>query len=134
MKTRIHKQRGMTAIGWVIVLLLIAFFTTLVLRIGPVYLENYQVKSILKGFDEVADLSSKSKSQIKVMINNKLNINSINTVTAYDKGKGKSAGDFTITKQDKKLSIDIKYEVRKKIFYNIDVVISFEEHYDTVFH
>jgi len=44
----LNKQRGVTAIGWLIILGLIAFFTLLVLRIAPMYLEFYSAESILE--------------------------------------------------------------------------------------
>jgi len=128
MSKLISRQQGMTVISWVLVLGLIAFFATLVLRLGPIYLENFQVKSILSGLDDMPNLSLKSKSELHKIFNKKLYINAIKTVQA---GKG---GNFKITKQDKKLVIDVEYEVRQKIFYNIDALITFKEHYETVLH
>ena len=36
----LKRQKGMTAIGWILVLMLIAFFALLIMKIGPIYLEN----------------------------------------------------------------------------------------------
>ena len=43
----LHKQRGMTAIGWMLVLGLIAFFTLVTLRLLPMYMEYTKVVSVL---------------------------------------------------------------------------------------
>ncbi|MBT7445870.1 MAG: DUF4845 domain-containing protein [Methylococcales bacterium] len=124
------KQHGMTMIGWVTVLLLIAFFVTLLLRLVPIYMENSQIKTIMDSFDEEAGLSQMSKADVKKKIGNKLYINAIKTVSVFDKVKK----PFTITKKENELTIDLEYEVRTPLFFNIDAVVSFKEQYKAVFH
>ena len=50
MRSRTH-QRGMTAIGWLIVLAMIGFFVLLALRMVPAYLDYYKVVSTLEGLE-----------------------------------------------------------------------------------
>jgi Tfp pilus assembly protein PilE len=43
----LNRQKGMTAIGWLIVLALIGFFVLLTLKMLPSYLEYYKIVSTL---------------------------------------------------------------------------------------
>ncbi len=47
MQSKTH-QRGMTGIGWMIVLALIGFFVLLALRMVPAYLDYFKVVSTLE--------------------------------------------------------------------------------------
>lgn len=47
-----HRQRGMTFIGWLIVLGLIGFFTLLFLNIIPIYLEYFKIKRSWDAFEK----------------------------------------------------------------------------------
>ena len=43
----IRKQRGMTAVGWAFVFLMIAVVTLIVLKLMPIYLDGFSVTSSL---------------------------------------------------------------------------------------
>ena len=57
MRSRKHQQ-GMTAIGWLIVLVLIGFFVLLALRMVPAYMEYYKVVSSLSSLEKESGFSS----------------------------------------------------------------------------
>jgi predicted Kef-type K+ transport protein len=59
-----NRQRGVTAIGWLIILGLIAFFVLLTLRLAPVYIEAYKVSSQLKSLNREPNITKKSVPQI----------------------------------------------------------------------
>ena len=58
----LHQQKGVTAIGWLIILGLIGFFVLLVLKMYPSYYEFYTVSSTLEtmtkdsGFENPAEI------------------------------------------------------------------------------
>lgn len=127
------RQQGMTMIGWVIVLLLIAFFTTIALKVLPIYMENYQIKSILKSFENEAGLSQMSKQDIIKKLGAKFYTSYIDSrVLSFNAEADKDK--LIIEKQDKHLMIQIKYEIREHLFFNIDVLVAFDNKYETNFH
>lgn len=113
------RQKGMTMIGWLIVLALIGFFTLLVLRLGPIYLQNYEVKSHLKGLHQEPLITQKSNAEIRKLLTRRFEIDNIDTVIKpnmiqIDSGEGR-------------IKIRIQYEVRTKILGNVDALVSFDD-------
>jgi hypothetical protein len=115
MNTR-TRQQGVTAIGWLIILGLIAFFTLLTLKIVPIYIENYSVKSVLKSLKQEAGITRKTKREILTLVDKRFNINNINRVTYRDVVVEQKGGVLTVI---------IKYDAKEKIAGNISVLIEF---------
>lgn len=113
-------QRGMTAIGILIVLSLIAFFTLLVLRLVPPYLENFNVTSSLKSLQQEAGIKDKTPGEIRNLLQRRLDINDVENVKKEN---------VTIEKDRKTglLKIAVAYEVRVPIMVNVDAVVSFSD-------
>lgn len=109
----LYKQKGMTAIGWLFVLGLIAFFTLIVLRLVPMYLEYSKVSSVLESLVEEPGLATQTKSQIHSLIQRRLDINDVRTLMAKQ---------AVITKEDGAVKIKMDYERRQKFLANIDLV------------
>lgn len=122
MKTR-HQQRGMTAVGWVLVLGLIAFFTLITLRLVPFYLEYSQVSSIVESLHEEPGITKKTKSEIIRMIFKRFSVNNVRDID-------KEA--ITITKADGILTVSISYERRDHLLGNVDVVAKFDKSTEVV--
>jgi hypothetical protein len=114
----LHRQRGMTPIGWILVFLLIAFFTLITLKLVPIYLDGYKVSSILSSLESEPETGARSPAEIIRTIEKRLDINMVDAVTA---------DDIYVEKVGDKMTIEIDYEVRKNMLGNIDVVVSFHK-------
>ncbi len=57
-----HKQKGMTGIGWMMVIAMIAFFAVLAMRAFPVYSEGFKVKSALASLKDQPGITNKTKN------------------------------------------------------------------------
>lgn len=114
----LQKQKGMTAIGWLIVLGLIAFFVLTALRLIPMYLEFGKVNSVLESVANEPGLAGKTKSEIIKLIDKRFDINDVSTV---------SARDAKIVKEDGVVKIRMDYERREEFLGNIDVVGKFSK-------
>lgn len=112
------QQQGMTAIGFMLIIGMIAFFTAIGVKLVPMYIEYYSVSSILKTVQGEADTASKSAAEIEDTILKRLSINEVHRVTK---------DDITITKEGKKVIIEISYEARVPLFGNIDIVGDFKD-------
>lgn len=111
-------QRGMTAIGWLIVLGLVAFFALLVLRLTPVYLEHYKVTSALQSLHEEPFITRKTNPEIMTLLMRRLDIDDVDRV---------KRDNIKIENQRGKLTIRVIYEVRIPMVANIDAVVSFDD-------
>ena len=73
----IHRQRGMTPIGWVLVLLLIAFFALISLKLIPIYLESFSVSSVIADLKDEPGIGAKSVREIVSIVEKRLDINNV---------------------------------------------------------
>ena len=88
-------QRGMTAIGWLMVLALIGFFVLLALRMVPAYLEFYKVVSTLNSIEEESGFSS--PREIRELLERRFDISYVNTITPADVIIKPMCNTYTVT-------------------------------------
>ena len=115
-----YKQKGMTAIGVLLVLLLIAFFTLLALRLTPPYLEHFSVASSLKSLQQEPGIGEKTNAQIRSLLQRRFDINDVESVE-------KEHITFVKDRKTGLLTISVKYEVRRPILANVDAIVSFSD-------
>ncbi|HHJ14965.1 MAG TPA: DUF4845 domain-containing protein [Gammaproteobacteria bacterium] len=109
-------QRGMTAIGWLLVLGLIAFFALLTLRLVPVYLEYTKVISVLESVAGQADIGQRSRGEIIKLIRRRFDVNDVRKVDPRQ---------VKIKKDRDGMKLSIRYERREHLMGNIDIVATF---------
>ncbi len=114
----LKSQRGMTAIGWLIVLGLIGFFVLLALRMIPSYLEYATVSSALESLQNEPGMSNTTPQEIRKMLGKRFDINDVKSI---------SAKDVAIQNQGGSYLVGVDYEVRMPVFGNVDVVMSFNK-------
>ncbi|MEJ2405709.1 MAG: DUF4845 domain-containing protein [Candidatus Thiodiazotropha sp.] len=114
----IKKQQGLTFISWLVILSVAGFLTLVGIKVAPVYIENYAVKSILESVKNEPFAARKSVRELKTMILKRLDINNIRTLTR---------DDISIKREKSKTIIRIAYEERRHIFYNASIVMVFDE-------
>jgi len=118
-------QAGMTGLGWLAVIGLVLFFALLIVKLVPTYIENYSIKTVLHSLEEEPLITQKTPKQVRDLIKKRLKINSV-----YDMDKKA----IKIDKDSGVLRVNITYEVRKPMFGNIDVVMSFSDEVEMVSH
>ncbi len=87
-----HHQRGMTAIGWLLVLGLIAFFTLVTLRLVPMYLEYAKVVSTLESLPNEPGISKLSKGEIVSIITKRFGVNDVRECRSEESSDQQGAG------------------------------------------
>jgi len=112
------KQRGLTAISWLLIIAVALVFITFLLRLIPIYIEGYSVYDSLEGMKSDPKIASYQTRRIKKTLLKRLNINSVYSVTA---------DDIYVTKKPSKTIIEVDYEVREKIVGNLDFVVRFDK-------
>ena len=117
MNTR-YRQRGMTAIGWLLILGLIAFLTLVTLRLAPVYLEYSKVASVLESLRSQPGIANETRAGIISLVSRRFDINDVRTVDPKS---------VKVRKERGKMIIGIAYERREHLMANVDVVASFDK-------
>ncbi len=115
---RAPRQQGMTLLGFLIVLMVVAFFAFLVIRLFPVYSEYYAVTRALKALTMEAGLASASIPKIRDSLDRKLYISYAKNFEAKDAKISRAPeGGYTVR---------AFYEVRGDLIYNLDFVATFD--------
>lgn len=117
-------QRGMTLIGWVIVLALIAFFATLAIRLVPMYQEYYGVLQIMNDMEIELQNNNLTKNEVQTLLERRFDIGYISSVDKEDIEILRGKNTAYVTK------IIIDYEVRKHFMAQIDLVGHFKKEID----
>jgi len=115
---KINKQAGMTGIGWLTVLVLIGFFVLMGLKIMPIQIEAYKVRSALEGLRQVPQVTKMKSNEIHKILNNQFNIEDITSIKKEN---------IVIKKEKGILTVVIEYENRTTFIKPYDIVGVFKE-------
>lgn len=118
MTTSLQRQTGLTLISTILLLGLIAFFTLLVLKIAPIYMDHSKVVNALAGLEQTTDIQTKSKNEVWNALDKRFNFNYVDFVTQ---------DDVKITKRGEYLKVEVQYDVIEKIAGNLSVLVEFNE-------
>ena len=113
-----NKQKGLTGISIMVLLVAIAFIAVIFLKIMPIYFDAFKVGDVVSAMKDERGLDDKSPNEITKMILKRLDVNMVTDVIK---------DDIIVEKTKDIVFIDVEYEVRKPMFGNLDVVISFKK-------
>jgi hypothetical protein len=113
-------QRGMTLIGFLMVLAVVGFFAFLGMRLFPVYSEYYAVVTAMKSIQNEPGVAQMSPEQIRTLLDRRFQISYVENVRR---------DNIKITR-DRGYQLQIAYEVRRPLVYNIDFVAVFDKTVD----
>lgn len=114
-----HQQKGMTLYSVAFYLLLLGFVVFTALKLFPVYMESFAVKSSVQSLNSDPDAEFTGAREVKTTVLRRFGVNNITVVTN---------DDVTVTREDQTYMVDVNYEVRIPYISNVDLVISFTNH------
>ena len=112
----LQQQKGVTTIGWLIILGLIGFFVLLALRMGPSYMEYYKVSSTLESMAKETGFGT--HQEIRRRAENRFDISYVHSITHKD---------LKIKPFGQQYLVGAKYESRVHLFGNVYVVMTFDK-------
>ena len=115
------KQQGATLTSTVFSLFLVGFAISLIFKIGPHYLDNRIIASALQQVGQ-SGLEDQSSAEIRRRIADFFTINNVRDVKATE---------VVIKRSIKGVKITLNYEKRIEMFANVDVVLKFNNQYDS---
>lgn len=118
-----HFQRGATMTSVLIGLIVAGIFFTVAFKLYPPYMDQMTINSIIISMTEDEEEMSKSVREIRSNVGKRLYINQIELPNREA---------LQIRLDEGVLYFDLVYEVRVPMFYNIDAIVKFEEHYEAV--
>ena len=111
-----RKQKGMTLLGFVIVLAVVGFFAYVAMRLFPMYSEYYSVRSAMKGLANEPGIATQDPARIQDLFFRRLYI-------SYSENVKKE--HVKLRRVDNGWEMNVEYEVRRPLVGNLDVVGKF---------
>ncbi|WP_131781399.1 DUF4845 domain-containing protein [Legionella gresilensis] len=115
-----NKQKGITLIGFLLTAAIIVIVGILVMRVVPVYIQNYEVKSSIKSLGNIKGDETLDAGSLKQKLMNQLYINGINDIPAENIS-------VTPTDQENLFLVTVKYDVIRPIISNVNLLFKFNE-------
>ena len=117
MQNTYKKQQGLTLISITFILGLIAFFTLLVFKVGPIYLEHSKVTHALETLKNRPDIENQSKRAVWYSLDKQFGMNYVYHIKKED---------VKITSRHGYLKVQIKYHVKELLVANLSVWVDFD--------
>jgi len=113
-------QRGMTLIGMLLLLIVIAFAALIAMKVVPMYIEYYTIKSTIESIRKEPQLAQMSPTDIHSAIQKRFDIGYVDKLNARDlkiRNDAESRGRV----------LELVYEDERELFYGLYVVLKVDE-------
>jgi hypothetical protein len=114
----VRRQKGLTLIGFFIVLSVVLFFIYAGMRLAPSYLEYHALTNAMNSLRDDPAAKSMSPVRIKQKIMDHLWVSYSNNNIKRE--------HMRISKKSGGINVRVAYEVRKPFLGNVDVILSFD--------
>ncbi|MGI9334893.1 MAG: DUF4845 domain-containing protein [Gammaproteobacteria bacterium] len=113
-------QRGMTLIGWMIMLVIIAFAALIVLKVFPMYFDSFKISAALESVIKDAGVVDMSKKDIKIALEKRFDIDNVHRF------RGMAFKEYAkIDKKGQSVTITFDYKLQEHVLGNVSVIAHF---------
>lgn len=112
------RQRGMTVIGMLLLLVVIAFVALIAMKVVPMYVQYYSIKSTIESIRKEPQVAQMSAQEIQNAIQKRFDIGYVENVTARD---------LKIRNDRSGRVLDLVYQDERALFYGLSVVLKVNE-------
>lgn len=111
------KQKGITLIGFLVVLMVVGFFGYMAMKLVPAYTE---FMGVTKAMNQLASEGGTSPAQIRGALMKKLDFQYVSDDTITPQ-------DINIKRSGNSTELNVSYDKRIPFLYNIDFLVHFEK-------
>lgn len=114
------KQRGMTVIGMLLLLIVIAFAALIAMKVVPMYIEYYTIKSTIESIRKEPQLAQMSPTDIHNAIQRRFDIGYVERLKARDlkiRNDAESRGRV----------LELVYDDERELFYGLYILLKVDE-------
>lgn len=116
-----RSQKGMSILGWLMVLAFIAFFASAVFKMLPHYLDYMSLEKIITSVETDPSMEVRSISAFYGHVGKGMEVNSIRDLDLREALK--------IKLENNEFHAHLKYEKREPLIQNIDLVVRFDKEF-----
>jgi Tfp pilus assembly major pilin PilA len=111
------KQKGITLMSFILVLIVLAIFAVIAMNLFPVYSEGFAVRNALKSVAQQPNANNMDITELQRSLQRHFDVDYVSNV------QGKN---LKLIRDKKGNQINMTYEVRKHLVYNLDFVAMFD--------
>lgn len=118
--SRNSSQRGMTVIGMLLLLVVIGFMALVAMKVVPMYIQYYTIKSTIESIRNEPQLAQMSPTDIQSSMQKRFDIGYVDKLKAQDlriRNDAESRGRV----------LDLVYQDERELFYGLYVVLKVDE-------
>lgn len=117
----LRRQKGASVFAIIILLVMVGMFLLSALKVAPSYMDNNVIVNAMDGTINNNDFESMSIAEVRSNLQRSLVTNNIRE---FD------SSSVVLTREGNNNFVDINYESRVPLFYNTDIVVTFENRFD----
>ncbi|MGV8843382.1 MAG: DUF4845 domain-containing protein [Pseudomonas sp.] len=117
----VRSQKGLSVFGWLLALVLVAFFASAGFKVIPHYLDNMALEKMISAVETDKSLDIRTVSDFYNYLGKGMQINSIRNLDIHEA--------LNINMQGEKFIAHLKYEKREALIKNIDLVVRFDQEF-----
>lgn len=110
------RMRGVSVLGWLIILVVVVVFGSATIKTAPAYLEYNTIKGLINSVLQDPKVSLKSENELRSDLDKRFMINNIDAI---------QASDVVFSKEGARITATVEYEVRENLFGNLDLIMAF---------
>ena len=112
------RQRGMTVIGMLMLLIVVAFVALIAMKVVPMYIQYFSIKSTIESVRKEPQVAQMSLMDIQNAIQKRFDIGYVDNITARD---------LKIRNDRNGRVLDLVYQDERSLFYGLSVVLKVNE-------
>ena len=116
-----RKQKGMSVLGWLLILAVVAFLASTAFKIIPHYLDFFSLEKIISSVETEKALEIRTIPDFYSHVSKGMQVNSIRGLD-LDKA-------LKVTLENNEFQAHLKYEKREPLVENLDLVVRFDKEF-----
>ena len=117
-RSALRRERGMTTLGMIILVVFVGLFAFAGLRLTPVYLNYMKVLGVINGVQKEFDGANASRSMIRNSLSRRFDVESVSEITARE---------VTVTSVDGGYEVRAEYEHVAPFIANVSFSVQFDK-------
>lgn len=118
--TGLHRQKGISRFGLLMLALLITGFFTVGLKVGPLYIDHQLLANLAEELVGTGQADTMTVAEVRERFANTLRVNNIS---------GFELTDIRVARQEAGTAIRIAYERRVPLMANLEIIAVFDDTY-----
>lgn len=117
----LKKQQGMSLLSGLVLLAVVGFFLTAAFKVGPLYLDNSFVRAAVTSLEN-EDIHNMSDGDIRRKLTAQFDMNNVRDI---------DTSLINVTREKTRTQVTFNYEKRINFMGDVDVVVMFNNSYDS---